>query len=80
MKTKVVTLAGVVFEGETKAVHARTNVGDITLLDHHRPLISVLAPNTQVRVETKENTKEEFAASGGFLHMDGNNSLTILVD
>ena len=80
MKTKVVTLAGVVFEGEAKAVHARTNVGDITLLDHHRPLISVLAPNTQVRVETKDNAKEEFTASGGFLHMDGNNSLTILVD
>lgn len=80
MKTKVVNLSGVVYEGEAKAVHARTEAGDITILDHHRPIVSTLARDTEVRVETIENTKEAFAAAGGFLHMDGNNSLTILVD
>ncbi|MFA7302129.1 MAG: F0F1 ATP synthase subunit epsilon [Candidatus Paceibacterota bacterium] len=80
MQTKVVTLSGVVFEGEAKAVHARTQSGDITLLDHHRPLISVLAPQTRIRIETLEGTDVAFPAANGFLHMDGNNVLTILVD
>lgn len=80
MKTKIVTLSGVTFEGNAVAVNARTQSGEITLLDHHQPILSVLAPNSRVRVETAEGKREEFPTTRGFLHLDGNNELTILVD
>ncbi len=79
MKVKVVNLKGVLFEGEAKAVNAQTESGEITLLDHHQPLISVLKKGGRLWVEGA-GARQEFAAPGGFLHMNGNNELTVLVD
>ncbi len=79
MQTKVITLGGIVFEGQATAVHARTQSGDVTILDHHQPLISLLAPKSRIRVDTPEGQKA-IAVASGFLHMHEDNNLTILVD
>jgi F0F1-type ATP synthase epsilon subunit len=80
MQTKIVTLSGVLFEGESKAVNAKTQSGEITLLDHHQPLITALAKESRVKVEKTSGEHEEFGTKGGFLHMNADNTLTILVD
>ena len=80
MKAKIVNLKGVLYEGEAKAVNAQTESGEITLLDHHRPLISVLKSNGRLWVESLDGHRQEFSTPSGFLHMNGNNELTVLVD
>ncbi|PIR83346.1 hypothetical protein COU19_00970 [Candidatus Kaiserbacteria bacterium CG10_big_fil_rev_8_21_14_0_10_56_12] len=80
MKTKVLNLAGVLYEGEAKSVNIATKSGEVTLLDHHRPLMSVLASDSRIKIEREDGTKEAFVSKSGFLHMDGNNELTLLID
>jgi F0F1-type ATP synthase epsilon subunit len=79
MKTKIVQLTGVLFQGDASAVNVHTASGEITLLDHHQPILSVLKDHSRIRVNTAAGT-EEFETRGGFLHLNGNNELTVLVD
>ena len=80
MKTSVISLTGRIFDGEAKAVHVTTESGDITVLDHHEPILTVLAAESQIRIEALSNGQESFVARNGFLHLNGDNELTILVD
>ncbi len=79
MKTRIITLTGVLYDGDADAVHARTKSGDITILDHHQPLLSILARESVIRVESQSGL-QSIEAPSGFLHLDGNNELTVLVD
>ena len=78
MKTKIINLGGVVFEGEAKAVNAHTQSGEITILKHHQPILSTLAPESRIHIDTNEGS-QEFATTSGFIHFDANNVLTILI-
>lgn len=82
MKTIVINLNGILFEGESKALNARTLSGEITILDHHKPIISVLKNNSRIWLEeaVAGSKRHEFVASSGFVHLDGNNHLTVLID
>jgi F0F1-type ATP synthase epsilon subunit len=82
MNTKIINLSGVLFEGEAKALNARTVSGEITILDHHKPIISVLTDNSRIWLDEAGagNKRHEFATPSGFLHLDGNNHLTVLID
>ena len=80
MKTKIVQLKGVVFEGEAKLVNAQTTSGEVTILDGHQPLVSTLLPNTRVYLDDANGKRIEFQVAGGFLHLDSTNELTILAD
>jgi F-type H+-transporting ATPase subunit epsilon len=72
-----VTPARTLFEKEVERVIIPTTSGQITVLPHHAPLVSVLAPG-ELLVKT---AKEEFpvVVSGGVLDMF-NNTLVILAD
>jgi len=80
MKTKVINLKGALFDGEAKSVNAKTQSGEITILPHHHPIISVLASPALVRVEDEHGEHHSFTTTGGFLHLDGDSHLTVLVD
>jgi F-type H+-transporting ATPase subunit epsilon len=42
MKIGVYSLQKVLFQGDAKSVNCPTTSGEITILEHHRPLISIL--------------------------------------
>jgi F-type H+-transporting ATPase subunit epsilon len=79
MKTRVVTLKGVKYEGEAKSVNVKTTDGEVTVLNNHRPFVTVLAPCV-ARIETDSNEEKFVDITGGFLYMDTANQLTILAD
>lgn len=78
MRVAIYSLEKIEYEGEASAVSARTLMGEITVLDHHRPLISVLVPGA-LRV-TDAGGDKFFDARGGFLEVEPGNSVRILIE
>ena len=79
MKLGIYSLKNVLFQGEAKSVNLKTRAGEITVLDHHKPLISVIAPG-MITVEDEEGTTREISATGGFLEVRDNNEARLLID
>jgi F-type H+-transporting ATPase subunit epsilon len=79
MYLKVVSLKGIEFEGQIKSLNIPTQNGEITVLDNHRPIISVLKPGMAIITETN-NEKKEVEINGGFLEVDDNNHLNVLIN
>lgn len=76
MLLQVVTPRKVVKEVEVKSVTLPTIDGEITILPHHIPLLSLLAEGIVVyRTEAEE---DDIAIGGGYVQTDGTN-LRILV-
>ncbi|KKU69653.1 MAG: hypothetical protein UX94_C0019G0005 [Parcubacteria group bacterium GW2011_GWA2_47_21] len=48
MKLTIYSLKGVEFEGEAASFNVRAEDGEITVLDHHRPLITLLAGGARI--------------------------------
>lgn len=65
MQLKIYTLDGTKFEGEVSSVSLPTQDGEITVLPHHIPLITILKKGI---VKTE---KEEIAINGGVAEIDG---------
>lgn len=79
MKLGVYSLQKVLFQGDASSVNCNTQMGEITVLDHHRPLISILAPGTMKIVD--KNAKEYYIpVSSGFLEVNGDNTARLLVE
>lgn len=79
MKVSVYSLKKTHFDGEAVSVNCKTAAGEITILDHHRPLISELSTGTMTIVD-KNQKSWYISASSGFLEMGSENRLTVLVD
>ena len=69
---------GVRFEGETSSFNVKTRAGEITILDHHRPIITILEKGKAV-ITKSDGAREELEIGSGFLEMDSDNKLTVLV-
>ena len=51
MKLGVYSLKKVLFQGDAKSVNCNTRSGEITILDNHEPLISILEKGTMTIVD-----------------------------
>lgn len=60
-------------------MNCKTVSGEITVLDHHRPLISVL-PKGLIKVTDTEQKDRYFEISSGFLEMRDSNDMRMLVE
>jgi ATP synthase F1 epsilon subunit len=79
MKLGVYSLQKVLFQGDAKSVNCNTRSGEITILDHHEPLISILEKGTIKIVDN--NGKEAFIpVHSGFLEVDSGSQAKILVE
>ena len=79
MKLNVYSLQKVLFRGDATAVNCRTTSGEITILDHHRPLISVLAKG--VLKITKSGGEDAYIpVHSGFLEVRSGNEAKFLVE
>ena len=79
MRLNIYSLKGVEFSGEASGVNVKTRAGEITVLDHHLPLISVLEKG-KLNIFKGDGTREEKQINSGFLEMDDKNNLKLLVD
>lgn len=80
---QLVALSGVKFDDDVYEVILPTLDGEIGVLDHHMPLVSVASTGAiAVRREAKDrdDQREFFAASGGVIEVTGDNQLRVLVD
>ena len=78
MKLGVYSLQKVLYQGEAVSVNCATGMGEITILDHHRPLISVLAQGT-MKIVDKEQKEHYIQVGSGFLEVRAGNEARFLV-
>ena len=79
MKLGVYSLQKVLFQGEAKSVNCNTRSGEITILDHHEPLISILEKGT-MKIVDAEGSEIFIPISSGFLEVDSGSRAKIMVE
>ncbi len=76
---RILSPKGVEFEGDAKSLNAKSASGEITVLDHHHPLMTVLAKGLMT-TEDLSGIKKEIEIESGFLEMDDQNTLTVFIN
>ncbi|OGY96830.1 MAG: hypothetical protein A2122_00090 [Candidatus Liptonbacteria bacterium GWB1_49_6] len=79
MKLSIYSLKKILFQGTAESVNLKTASGEITVLDHHRPLVSVLAAGT-VKIIDNEKKEHYIPVSSGFLEVNSENQTRLIVD
>ena len=77
LQLEVTTPDGTIFQGEASSVSIPTPMGEITVLPHHIPLMSIVQPGT-VLIRT-EKGEQLLAVSRGVIEVDGKH-VRLLVD
>lgn len=78
MQLGVYSLQKVLFHGEARSVNCRTKLGEITILDHHEPLISILDRGVMKIVDANHEAHYLSIASG-FVEVRSDNRAKFLV-
>lgn len=78
LKFKIVTSEKVVYQNEISQVSIPTMDGEITVLQNHIPLVSVLKAG-ELKIKDKDG-EHSIVVAGGFLEVRGNNEVIILAD
>lgn len=74
---QIITPDGSIFDGDVDAISLPTPDGEITVLPHHIPLISIVMPGTILIRTGKE--EQLFAVSRGVIEVDGK-TIRVLTD
>lgn len=78
LKLSVTTPEGDLFKGEASQITVNTEMGEITILPNHIPLVSIIQPGELL---IKQNNQEiPLAIYGGFIEIKNNNEVSILAD
>lgn len=79
MKLSVYSLKQILFQGNATSLNCKTVMGEITVLDNHMALISVLSAGV-IRI-TDKNKKEHFLPiKSGFLEVKPGNEVRCIVE
>jgi F-type H+-transporting ATPase subunit epsilon len=78
MHLSIYSLKRTIFDGEAESVNVRTAAGEITILEHHRPLISMLLDG--VLKVVADGQEKFFPVRSGFIEVQKENSVRILAD
>ncbi len=79
IKTKIVTPDGLLYSGLARKVNLQTELGEITILPDHIPLISVLKSGL-IRLTTEGQQESVFRAEKGVLQVRKASEVIILVE
>jgi F0F1-type ATP synthase epsilon subunit len=79
MKLSVYSLKNILFQGEAKLLNCQTVTGEITILDNHETLITVLSAGV-IKVIDANNNEQFFEISSGFLEVKSNNEVRCIVE
>lgn len=79
MKLTIYSLKGAEFIEEAKAFVVKTKSGEITVLDHHRPLISALEKG-KARIIKPDGAIIEKEINSGFLEVMPGSRVDVLIN
>ncbi|MCX6721837.1 MAG: F0F1 ATP synthase subunit epsilon [Candidatus Staskawiczbacteria bacterium] len=78
MKLSIYSLKNILFQGSAVLLNCQTTTGEITVLDHHETLITVLTAGVIKIID--ENKKEQFfPVKSGFLEVKSDNEVRAVV-
>ncbi len=69
----------VLYQGEAKSVNCMTASGEITILDHHEPLISMMKKGV-MKIVDQEKKERYIPVASGFLEVRAGNEAKFLVE
>lgn len=79
MKLSIYSLKNILFQGDASLLNCKTVLGEITVLDNHETLITVLSAGVVKVVD--ENKKEHFfEINSGFLEAKPGNEVRCIVE
>jgi F0F1-type ATP synthase epsilon subunit len=78
MKVSVFSLKNILFQGEAKSLNCKTITGEITVLDNHQTLITVLSAGV-IKVIDENNKEQFFEIESGFLEVKPDNQVRLIV-
>ncbi|MDO8516243.1 MAG: F0F1 ATP synthase subunit epsilon [bacterium] len=79
MHIAIHSIKGTIFEGEAKSLNCKTASGEITILDHHRPFITILQ-NKPVKLVDVSGEEKYFPVASGFLEVQSGNAVRLIVE
>ena len=79
MKLSVYSLKKILFQGEARLLNCKTVMGEITVLDNHETLITVLSMGT-IKIIDDKNKEHFFPIKSGFLQVKENNEARCIVE
>lgn len=79
MKLSVYSLKNILFQGQAQLLNCKTVMGEITVLDNHETLITVLSAGT-MRIVDKDGKEHYLAIASGFLEVKAGNETRCIVE
>jgi F0F1-type ATP synthase epsilon subunit len=79
MKLTIYSLKGIDFEGEVEALNIKTQSGEITVLDNHRPLITLLKRG-KAKIAKRDGSITTKEINSGFLDVMPGSRVEALVN
>ncbi len=79
MKLSVYSLKNVLFQGEASLLNVKTVMGEITVLDNHETLITVLSAGA-IKIVDEQGKERFFPIKSGFLEVKENNEARCIVE
>lgn len=79
MKIEIYSLKRIIFEGDALSVNCKTAMGEVTILDHHEPLISMLEEGP-ITITGLDSNEHHIPIKGGFLEVKPENTARFIVD
>lgn len=79
MHLSVYSLKKILYEGEARLLNCQTVSGEITILNHHRPIISELKSGV-LKILDESGKEHYFNLNSGFLEVNAQNQVRLLVD
>ena len=79
MKLSIYSLQQTLYDGEAEKLICQTAQGQITVLDHHIPLVSSLI-GPAIEVVRKDGGREKIEAASGFIEVRSGSEVVMLVN
>jgi F0F1-type ATP synthase epsilon subunit len=79
MKLSIYSIKEVLFQGTASLLSCKTEMGEITILDKHEPLISVLTEGV-IRVVNSEKKEQFFPVKSGFLEVKPDDEVRCIIE
>ena len=79
MHLQVYSLKKTLFDGDVESINCKTTSGEITILNNHHPLITVLQGGT-VKIVNSEGKEYYFPVRSGFAEILPKNGARLIVE
>lgn len=79
MRLSIYSIEKTIFEGEVRSASIPTPLGEMTVLDHHLPLISLVSAGT-IQYTNTQNARRTLLFNGGILEVRPGSEVIILAD